>query len=234
MGPLQSSGFWGRWGRCLWHGEGLGGCASLQKGFVDALGAVGVSPWGHGETPTSGPSSWGCRVGARDSNLPLLCCVCVSSKFPGTSQSVPPPWTHWITELWVEREEFVLSPQNGLPTQHWGPPNWQRGRHASTHWVSPQHWVTPQQWVSPLALKVTPLAPRAGSGTVLGAAGCYWEWCRGDTGSYWEDSRGLGDSASAEGCGDTGKVLIKGELELGAHLREWVVSRVSLWHWGAH
>lgn len=197
MAHLQSSGFRERWGRYLWHGEGLGGCEPPQNGFVGALGGAGVSPWGHGGTPTSGSSSWGCRVGPIDSNLPLLCCVCVSSKFPGTFQSLPPPWTHWITELWVEREEFVLSPQNGLPTQHWGPPNWQWGPHASTHGVSPQHWVTSQQWVSPLT-QITPLAPRAGCGTVLGAAGCYWEWHRGDSGSYWGDSRGLGDCICRE------------------------------------
>lgn len=140
-----------------------------------------------------------------------------------------------ITELLVERVGFVLSLQNGLPTQHWGPPNWQWGPHASTYWVSPWHWVTPQQWVSPLALNITPLAPRAGSGTVLGAAGCYGEWCGGDTRNYWGDSRGLVDSASAEDCGDTGKVLIKEELGgLGTHPGEWVVSRVSPWHRGAH
>lgn len=222
-----------RWGRCLWHGGGVGGCEPSQKTFVDALGGMGVSPWGHGAA--SGPSSWGCRVGARDPNFPLLCCVCVSSKFPGTPPKCPSTMDPLITELWVERGRFVLSLQSGLPMQHWGPPNWQWGPHASTHWVSPWHWVTPQQWVSPLALNVTSLAPRAGSGTVLGAPGCYREWCGGDTGSCWGDSRGLGDSASAEECGITGKVLIKEELGgLRARPGEWMVSRVSPWHRGAH
>lgn len=145
-----------------------------QKGFVGALGRVGVSPWGHGAA--SGRSSWGCRV--PEIQIYTYCVVCVYRQ-------------SFLEPLRVSSHHGPI----GSLSFGWKGRGWcwgSRSPHSTGDLQTGSGILMPAH--TGFHLDVIPLAPSAGPRSCR----VYQEWCGGGTGSYWEASRGLG-SASAVG-----------------------------------
>lgn len=167
----QSGGFRGRWGKCFWHGGGLGDCESPIKGLWVPL-EVWVSFLGDMELPVAAVP--GCAEWMPETQI-YPCCevpVCPQSFLGPPRVSLHHGSVVSLSFGWKGGVDAV--PLEWAPHTALGTLKLAVGSSCQHTLGSPLALGNrPQQWVSPLALNVTSLAPSAGPGTVLGVAGCF-------------------------------------------------------------
>lgn len=132
-------------------GEGVFGMVEVREVvsppkrglWVPLQGWVSL-PWNMERQPDwSGPSSWGAEWVPETQIYPYCVVSVCPQSFLGPPQSVPPPWTCWISELWVERGGWCCPPRVGSPHST-GDPQTGSGVLMPAHsGLPPWCWVTP-------------------------------------------------------------------------------------------